>query len=93
MAFNNVSNWVLLASLVAQLVKNPPAMWETWVQTLGWENPLEKGKASHSSILAWRILYSPWGHKESDTTEQLSFSLSGAFKYNRATSDVVSWCF
>ena len=36
------------ASLVAQLVKNPPAMWETWVQTLGWEDPLEKGKATHS---------------------------------------------
>ena len=44
------------ASLVAQLVKNPPAMWETWVQSLGWEDPLEKGKASDSSILAWRIL-------------------------------------
>ena len=45
------------ASLVAQLVKNPPAMWETWVQYLGWKDPLEKGKATHSSILAWRI---PW---------------------------------
>ena len=45
------------ASLVAQLVKNPPAMWETRVQSLGWEDPLEKGKATHSSILAWRI---PW---------------------------------
>ena len=43
------------ASLVAQLVKNPPAMWETWVCSLGWEDPLEKGKATHSSILAWRI--------------------------------------
>ena len=43
------------ASLVAQLVKNPPAMWETWVQSLDWEDPLEKGKAAHSSILAWRI--------------------------------------
>ena len=40
------------ASLVAQLVKNPPAMWETWVQSLGWEDPLEEGKATHSSILA-----------------------------------------
>ena len=37
--------------------KEPPAMWETWVQSLGWEEPLEKGKATHSSILAWRI---PW---------------------------------
>ena len=45
------------ASLVAQLVKNPPAMQETWVRSLGWEDPLEKGKAPHSSILAWRI---PW---------------------------------
>ena len=43
------------ASLVAQLVKNPPAMWETWVRPLGWEDPLEKGKATPSSILAWRI--------------------------------------
>ena len=43
------------ASLVAQLVKNLPAMRETWVRSLGWEEPLEKGKATHSSILAWRI--------------------------------------
>ena len=43
------------ASLVAQLVKNPPAMQEPWVRSLGWEDPLEKGTASHSSILAWRI--------------------------------------
>ena len=41
------------ASLVAQLVKNPPATHETWVQSLGWEDPLEKGKATHSSTLAW----------------------------------------
>ena len=40
------------ASLVAQLVKNLPAMWKTWVRSLGWEDPLEKGKATHSSILA-----------------------------------------
>ena len=59
------------ASLVAQLVKNLLAMQETWVQSLGWEDPLGKGKATHSNILAWRIheLYSPWGHKESDITE------------------------
>ena len=43
------------ASLVAQLVKNPSAMWETWVRSLGWEDPLEEGMATHSSILAWRI--------------------------------------
>ena len=51
-------------------------MWETWVQSLGWEDPLEKGKATHSSILAWRI---PWtiqsmGCKELDTTKRLSLS-------------------
>ena len=50
------------ASLVAQLVKNPPAMRETWIRSLGWEDSLEKGKATHSSILTWRILW----------TEQLS---------------------
>ena len=50
--------WILVgASLVAQMVKSPPAVWETWVQSLGWEAPLEKGMATHSSILAWRI---PW---------------------------------
>ena len=45
------------ASLMAQLVKNLPAMWETWVQSPGWEDPLEKGMATYASILAWRI---PW---------------------------------
>ena len=52
-------NWraiqIFGASLVAQLVKNLSAMWETWVQSLGWEDALEKGMATHSSILAWRI--------------------------------------
>ena len=43
------------ASLVAQMVKNPPAMWETWVWSLGWEDSLEEGMATHSSILAWGI--------------------------------------
>ena len=45
------------ASLVAQLIKNQPTMQETWVQSLGWEDPLEKGTTTHSNILAWRI---PW---------------------------------
>ena len=58
-----------LASLVVQLVKNPPALQEIWVRSLGWEDPLEKGKATHSTLLAWRI---PGGHKESDMTERLS---------------------
>ena len=46
---------ILRASPVAQMVKNPPAMWETWVQSLGREDPLEEGMATHSSSLAWRI--------------------------------------
>ena len=45
------------ASLVAQLVKNLPVIWETWVQSLGWEDALEKGKSTHSSTLAWRIAW------------------------------------
>ena len=57
------------SSLVAQMVRNLPAKWETWVLFLGWEDHLDKGKATHSSILAWRI---PWSHKESDTTKRLS---------------------
>ena len=61
-----------------ELVKNPPAMWETWVRSLGWEDPLEKRKATHVSILAWRI---PWtiqsmGHKQLDMTEQLSLHIT-----------------
>ena len=66
------------ASLVAQRLKRLPAMWETWVRSLGWEDPLEKEMATHSSILAWRIPwmeehgYSPQGRKESDTTERLN---------------------
>ena len=55
---DTVGNYFLFrASLVAQLVKNPPTMQETWVRSLGWEDTLEKGKATHSSILTWRI---PW---------------------------------
>ena len=65
-----VLNANLWASLVAQLVKNLPAMRETWVRSLGQEDPVEKGKATQSSILAWRIPWtSQWGCKESDTTE------------------------
>ena len=64
------------ASLVVQLVKNLAAMRETWVQSLGWEDLMEMGKATHASILAWRIPRTAWstGRKESDTTEQLSLS-------------------
>ena len=64
------------ASLVAQLVKNLPAMQETWVQSLGWEDPLQEGMATHSSILTREfheqrklVGCSPWDHKGSDMTE------------------------
>ena len=71
---------VFLDFLVAYMVKNPPAMRETGVRSLGWEDPLEEGMATHSSILAWEnhhgqrslVDYSLWGHKESDMTETLS---------------------
>ena len=67
----------ILASLVAQLVKNPPAMWETWVQSLGWEDTLEKGKAPHSSILAWKSPWAVHGVSKSQTQlRDLTFSLS-----------------
>ena len=69
----------LWASLVAQPVKNLPAMRETWVRSLGWEDPLEEGMAIHSSILTWRIPMdrgawraTVWASKEVDMTEQLS---------------------
>ena len=59
------------ASLVDQLVNNPPAVWETWVRSLGWEDPLEKGKATTPVFWLGEFhgLYSPWGPKESDMTE------------------------
>ena len=65
---------------MAQLVKNPPAMQETWVPSLGRKDPLEERKATHFSILAWRI---PWGLKESHTAEGLS-----KWKYNTV---IVIW--
>ena len=71
---------MVVVTLVAERLKRLPAMQETWVRSLGREDPLEKETATHSSILAWRI---PWteepgglqsmGHKESDTTERLHF--------------------
>ena len=70
-------------SLVAHMVKNPPAMEETWVQSLGREDPLEQEMATHSSILGWRIPWMeepgglhPQGHKELGTTDRLTLSLS-----------------
>ena len=63
------------------MVKNLPVIWEMWVRALGWEDPLEEGMATHSSILAWRIPMDrgaswatvPWGLKESYTTERLCY--------------------
>ena len=60
------------ASLVTELVKNPPVIQETWVWSMYWEDSLEKGKATHSGILAWRIPWTVHGVAKSDTTEQLS---------------------
>ena len=51
-----IADWVSLLGKESQMVKNLPAMRETWVRSLGWEDPLEEGMATHSSILAWRIL-------------------------------------
>ena len=63
----NNTHCLLWACLEAQTIKNLPARQETWVQSLGWEDPLEKGTATYSSILAWRILvgYSRWVYKVS----------------------------
>ena len=84
------------------MVKNPPAMWETWVQSLGWEDPLEKGMATCSSILAWRISWteepggelhgqrSPWGCKQSGTTEQLSLSLLWELKKQPSSWETIA---
>ena len=67
---------------MAQLVRNPRAMQETWVQSLGWEDTLEKGKATHSVFWPGEFhgLYSPWGLKEWDTTEQISLSVAHMVK-------------
>ena len=77
------------ASLVAQVVKDPPAMWETWVRSLGWEDPLEKGKATHSSILVQRI---PWTivHGVAKSQTQLSdfHSLTNHNPYNKSLKNI-----
>ena len=63
---------VFLGFSLAQLVKNAPAMWETWVRSLGWEDFLEKGKVTQSSILAWRIPWGPCVHGVSKSRIRLS---------------------
>ena len=77
------------ASQVAQTVKNIPSMWETWDRSPCWQDPLEKGVATHSIILAWRIpwteepgelqSYIPWGHKELDTAGHLTYIHTSLF--------------
>ena len=62
------------ASLVAHMVKSPPTVQETWVQSLGWDDPLKKGMATHSSILAWRIPQTDHGVAKSRMAEQFSLS-------------------
>ena len=80
------------ASQVAQMVKNPPTMQETWVWSLGWDDLLEEGMATHSSIFAWRILIetgawwaTAWGRKEMEKTEQLSTAHSIHSDYKQYT--------
>ena len=63
---------------MAQTVKNPPAMWETWIRSLGWEDPLEEGMATHSSILAWRISWT----EQPGTLQSMG---SQRIEHNRAT--------
>ena len=85
----------LRTSLVAQTVNRLSTMWETWVRSLGREDPLEKEMASHSSILAWRILWTEelgglqsMGRKELDTTEQLHFH----FTFSEFLMNMRSFC-
>ena len=87
------------ASLVAQLVKNPPAMRQTWVQSLGWESSLEGGTATHSVFLpgeshGQRSLagYSPWGRREWDTTDRLSTATLEETKIQGDPSSPIKWC-
>ena len=79
------------------MVKSPPAMRETWIQSLGWEDPLEKEMATHSSLLAWEIpwteepgrLHSPWSLKESEITELLTHSILRVLKLEFVTGRFV----
>ena len=71
------SSRCIWASLMAQTIKNLPAMWETWVQSLGWEDPLEEGVATHSSILVWKITmyrgaWRPTVHRDAKSQTRLS---------------------
>ena len=87
---------------MAQRLKRLPAMWETWVHSLGQEDPLEKEMATHSSILALPgeshgrrslVGYSPWSRKESNTTEQLHFHLYAVLKYKDKETEKTKYLF
>ena len=81
---SNPTSAKVLGFLGSSVVKNLSEMWEAWVQSLGWEDPLEKGMATHSIILAWRIprLYVPWYCKELNMTERLSIHFTSYIHYN-----------
>ena len=69
----------------AQLEKNPPSMWESWVWSLGWEDALEKGKATHSSVLVWRIprsVYSAWGRRVGQDCMPFTFTFPFLFAFH-----------
>ena len=77
-----------MVSLMAQIINNLLSMQETCVRSLGWEDSLEEGMATHSSILAWRITWteepgSPWGCQESDMTEPLTLSLNSKMNHHK----------
>ena len=82
---------------MAQMVKIPPEMWKTWVQSLGWEDPLEEGMATHSSILAWRIpmdrgAWQAMGLQESDMTEWLSTAQTSSGDHFVMNKNIESLC-
>ena len=84
------TNYLLSSSLIPQLIKNLPAMQETWVQSLGWEDPLEKGKATHSNILTWRIpwtIQSMWSQRVGHDWE--TFKPSRQLKWNCLNKQVM----
>ena len=90
----------LSASLVTKVVKNLPAIWETWVPSLGQKDPLEKGMAAHSNILPGKsygqnslVGYSPWGPKELDRTEWLTLWLFDPFQVSSVAQTLLTLCY
>ena len=82
---------------MAQLVRNPLAMRETWVWSLGWEDPLEKGMPTHSSTLAWRIPYNPWSVKSpwaaKGDMERATFTFHPTYGFRRMISTFASFLY